>query len=170
MQNILRLTEEGGWPLGDEGTASVLCGRSLDPVCQRELDATVEELLDAGPGNGDGNVVAVDFGVVPPGSANSGRNNSCINNLDAAETSPVAACKFCIHLFDCTADGHVPVLLVHVVCSTTTVVLDGDSIVLDGPGVLFPDLIDCQHLTSALLELAHLVQKVPAKELTFRPS
>ena len=94
---------------------------------QGELDLTVVKL----------------FGALP--LAEFGGNSCCLNDLDAREPDTVSGRHLGVHLLNGTVQGSVTVLLVHVVVSSSALVPQPDSKVLDRCRVLFKDLQTNQH-------------------------
>lgn len=70
-----------------------------------------------------------------------------------------------VALGDCTSDGQVSVLTVHVVSSRTGIVSQPDTEVLDLQRSLFVLALDRDNFTSCLLELAELTQEIPETRL-----
>lgn len=70
-----------------------------------------------------------------------------------------------VHLLNSTIQSSVTVFLVHVVITSSTLIPQPNPIILDCGWVLLKNLIDCQHLTIALLDFLKLPQKIP--ELRF---
>ena len=89
---------------------------------QWELDFTVVKL----------------FGALP--LAEFGRDSCSLNDLDAREPDTVSGCHLSVHLLNGSVQGSVTVLLVHVVVSSSALVPQPDSEVLDGCWVLLKDL------------------------------
>lgn len=66
-----------------------------------------------------------------------------------------------VHLLNSTIQSSVTVFLVHVVITSSTLIPQPNPIILDCGWVLLKNLIDCQHLTIALLDFLKLPQKIP---------
>lgn len=76
-------------------------------------------------------------------------------------TSAMAGSHVAVALSDCTTNGQVTVLSVHVMGSRTRVVTQPDSEVLDFQRRLLVSALDGDNLTSCLLEFTQLAQEVP---------
>ncbi len=64
-----------------------------------------------------------------------------------------ATCPADAYLLNCPIQGHIPVLLVHVVVARARLEAHPDAKILDGGGVLLEDLADRQDLAVGLLHL-----------------
>lgn len=73
----------------------------------------------------------------------------------------MARCHISIALSDCTSDGQVTVLTVHVVCTRTRIVTQPDAEILDLLGRALVLALDRDNLTGCLLEFAQLAEEIP---------
>lgn len=87
--------------------------------------------------------------------------------LNWMSTSAMAGSHVRVALCDCTSDGQVAVLTVHVVCTWTGIVSKPDSEVLDLQWSLLVLALHWDDLTSSLLELTQLTQEVPEAGLGY---
>ena len=118
-----RSLEVGVGSLSEEGATKLLSGWAKNAVRQRELDLRVVELKGIG-------ALAILGGY--GGGA---------DDLDGLESSAVSASHVVIHGINGIVERHVTVLSVHVMCSTSRVVFDPDSIVLDIRRLLLGNLL-----------------------------
>ena len=139
--------EEANWALGGENGLVRLGGRARNTVVELELEILLDVLL------GD---IALEL---------AGRNDASVNDLNGRATSTVATSELSIHLINGTVNGHITVLLVHVVSARARVVADGDTVVLDVARVLLEDLSDTDDLTEGRLGLVELAEEVPEARL-----
>lgn len=59
------------------------------------------------------------------------RDGSCLNDLDAWKPHSVPRCHLSVHVFYCTIESCVTVLLVHVVITSSTLISKPNSIIVD---------------------------------------
>lgn len=135
-------------------------------MSKRELELGVKELLDVRAAHEDR--LGLWLTVPALEGAYTSWYDSGVDDLDARLASPVAARQIVIcfgrvscssgrardmqtrtHLLHSVAQSHVTELLVHVVCTTAAVVLDGDAVVLHGVRVALADLCYAQISTTA---------------------
>lgn len=93
------------------------------------------------------------------------RNVSRISYLDWMCASTMAGSHISVALSDCTTNGQVTVLAVHVVGARTWVITQPDSEVLDLQRSLLVLALDGDDLTGCLLEFAQLTQEIPETRL-----
>ena len=89
--------------------------------------------------------------------------NDSLDNVDGITSGTVSTGHLAVHLGDSIAKGVCSVFLVHVDDIGSSSVLEDDTVVLDGRGLLLEDLADGDDLTLALSDLVlslHLIPKV----------
>jgi len=67
-------------------------------------------------------------------------DGSCLDDLDAWKPHPMARCHLSVHLFNSTIKGCVSVFLVHVVITSSALVSQPYSIILDRGRILLKNL------------------------------
>ena len=72
--------------------------------------------------------------------ADSEVDSGSLDDLDAGRSDTMARSHLCVHLLNCTIEGGVTVLLVHVVVSSPALVTQPDTKILDCCGVLLKNL------------------------------
>ena len=120
--------------MGLEGRA-VLLRQDRDLPDNRELQRGVMHLLH----------------VVAP--ARGGRDRRGVDDLDGARVSTMAARHLRVELADGAVDGHVTVLLVHVVRVRAGLVAQPDTVVLHLVRALVEELVHGKQLSATLLGL-----------------
>lgn len=128
---------------------------------QGESDLASNELLNVRALDSNRDIISVDFRVVSLRSTDTGGDNLSIDDVNAGEAGAVTASELSVHLLNSTNEGNIAVLLVHIVGTRAGVVANSDTVVLDNVLVGFTDLIHGKNLTSGLLKLVHLVEKIP---------
>ena len=68
------------------------------------------------------------------------RNSRCLNDLDAGAPNPMTRSHLGIHLLDSTVQCRIPILLVHVVVTSSALIPQPNAIVIDLGWVLLKDL------------------------------
>lgn len=84
------------------------------------------------------------------------------HDLNRRLANSVTRRQFSVHLLNGAAQSQITVLLVHIVCSTTGVVTELHSEILDVVGVLFEDLMNFADLSVGFfdpLQKGHVVPK-----------
>jgi hypothetical protein len=109
-------------------------------VGEGEADIVHKELSDTWAADGHGGDGSVGLGVVALGGTDARRDDARVDDVDAAKASTVATGELLVHLLHGSGDGHVTVLLVHVVRPRAGVVANGDAVVLDDVALALTDL------------------------------
>ncbi|GMT21344.1 hypothetical protein PFISCL1PPCAC_12641, partial [Pristionchus fissidentatus] len=134
------LDEVGVGSAGGEDTNVAALGHT---VGKRETDLGVVEGLDV-DALGIGSLDGLD-----------------LEDVDAVSTGTMASSHVTIHLGDGSGDADITVLTVHVVVAGTGIVLEPDTVVLDGSLVLLEDLLDLKDLSVGLLQTTEHRDEVP---------
>jgi len=138
------LGEECVWFVGLHKGSLVLG----DPLWKRELDVGIVHLLDQGP------------------SALAGGDSLTSDDLDGVVPGSMPGSHIDVTGGNSLLNRQVTVLPVHVVGSRSGVISQPDSVILHLLWVLLIDTLTGDNLTSGLLELTQLTQKVPKPGLS----
>ncbi|GMR45481.1 hypothetical protein PMAYCL1PPCAC_15676, partial [Pristionchus mayeri] len=88
-----------------------------------------------------------------------------LEDVDAVSSGAVTSSHVTVSLNDGSGDGNITVLTVHVVVASAGIVLEPDSVVLDGSLVLLEDLSALEDLSVGLLQTTEHGDEVPEARL-----
>lgn len=92
-------------------------------------------------------------------------DSSCFNDRDGTMSGTVPTSHLLVHLFYGAIKSGISVLLVRIVDTSTRVVSNPNSVILNGGWILLENLVHCKNLTIGLLHTTKLSQKVPELRL-----
>ena len=93
-------------------------------------------------------------------------DGSCLNDRDGTMSCTVSTAHLLVHLFYGAIKSGIPVLFISVMDTSTGVVSNPNSVILNGRWILLENLVHCKNLTIGLLHTTKLSQKVPELRLS----